>query len=61
MRHILTIEFEYTRVYLNSLALQAVVERCTQQTPKQSQSHSFNLPHSAQPPNPKPAPSPSPP
>ncbi|KAG9201264.1 hypothetical protein G6514_005812 [Epicoccum nigrum] len=29
LRHVLIIEFEYTRVYLNSLALQAVVERCT--------------------------------
>ena len=31
----LTIEYEYTRVYLNSLALQAVVERCTHNTPLQ--------------------------
>jgi hypothetical protein len=30
---VLTIEYEYTRVYLNSLALQAVVERCTHNTP----------------------------
>jgi hypothetical protein len=29
MRHILNIEYEYLRVYINSLALQAVVERCT--------------------------------
>jgi hypothetical protein len=35
MGHILSIEFEYTRVYLNSLALQAVVERCTNNTPVQ--------------------------
>jgi len=28
MRHILEIEYEYARVYLNSLALQAVAERC---------------------------------
>ena len=28
-RHILTIEYEYVRIYINSLALQAVVERCT--------------------------------
>lgn len=28
MRHILNIEYEYVRVYINSLALQAVVERC---------------------------------
>lgn len=32
----LIIEFEYTRVYLNSLALQAVVERCTHNTPLQT-------------------------
>ncbi|KAJ4362319.1 zinc finger transcriptional activator [Neocucurbitaria cava] len=36
LRHVLTIEFEYTRVYLNSLALQAVVERCTHNTPLQT-------------------------
>ncbi|KAF2838173.1 hypothetical protein M501DRAFT_857119 [Patellaria atrata CBS 101060] len=36
MRQILTIEYEYCRVYLNSLALQAVVERCTHSTPMQS-------------------------
>ncbi|KAF2705945.1 hypothetical protein K504DRAFT_471382 [Pleomassaria siparia CBS 279.74] len=36
LRHVLTIEYEYTRVYLNSLALQAVVERCTHNTPLQS-------------------------
>jgi hypothetical protein len=29
MRHILNIEYEYLRVYINSLALQAVVDRCT--------------------------------
>jgi hypothetical protein len=29
IRHILTIEFEYVRIYVNSLSLQAVVERCT--------------------------------
>ena len=33
MGHILSIEYEYSRVYLNSLALQAVVERCTNATP----------------------------
>lgn len=33
MRHILIIEYEYCRVYLNSLALQAVVERCASSTP----------------------------
>lgn len=36
LRHILTIEYEYCRVYLNSLALQAVVERCTHNTPMQN-------------------------
>ncbi|KAL6709080.1 zinc finger transcriptional activator [Coniothyrium glycines] len=36
LRHVLIIEFEYTRVYLNSLALQAVVERCTHNTPMQT-------------------------
>ncbi|KAH7113897.1 hypothetical protein B0J11DRAFT_511400 [Dendryphion nanum] len=35
LRQVLTIEYEYTRVYLNSLALQAVVERCTHNTPLQ--------------------------
>ncbi|OTA61953.1 hypothetical protein K449DRAFT_395325 [Hypoxylon sp. EC38] len=29
IRHILTIEYEYVRIYVHSLALQAVVERCT--------------------------------
>ncbi|KAI0481031.1 transcriptional activator ARO80 [Xylariaceae sp. FL0804] len=29
IRHILIIEYEYVRIYVNSLALQAVVERCT--------------------------------
>jgi hypothetical protein len=29
MRHILSIEYEYVRIYINSLSLQAVVERCT--------------------------------
>lgn len=35
MRHILIIEYNYNRVYLNSLALQAVVERCTNNAPAQ--------------------------
>ncbi|KAF2745049.1 hypothetical protein M011DRAFT_528085 [Sporormia fimetaria CBS 119925] len=35
LRCVLVIEYEYTRVYLNSLALQAVVERCTHNTPVQ--------------------------
>lgn len=29
IRHILSIEYEYVRIYINSLSLQAVVERCT--------------------------------
>lgn len=29
IKHILTIEYEYVRIYVNSLSLQAVVERCT--------------------------------
>lgn len=29
IRHILWIEYEYVRIYVNSLSLQAVVERCT--------------------------------
>jgi len=36
MRHVLKIEYEYNRVYLNSLALQAVVERCISNTPMQA-------------------------
>lgn len=28
IRHVLTIEYEYVRIYVNSLSLQAVVERC---------------------------------
>ena len=35
MRSILTIEFEYTRVYLHSLVLQAVIERFTNKSPLQ--------------------------
>ncbi|KAG6001755.1 hypothetical protein E4U21_003866 [Claviceps maximensis] len=31
-RHILTIEYEYVRIYVNSLSLQAVVERCSSNT-----------------------------
>ncbi|KAK4994243.1 zinc finger transcriptional activator, partial [Elasticomyces elasticus] len=42
MRHILDIEYEYCRVYLNSLALQAVVERCTNNTPKQAYANLVN-------------------
>ncbi|CCU75203.1 Fungal Zn binuclear cluster domain containing protein/C6 transcription factor [Blumeria hordei DH14] len=29
IRHILSIEYEYIRIYVNSLSLQAIVERCT--------------------------------
>ncbi|KAG9252611.1 uncharacterized protein F5Z01DRAFT_638116 [Emericellopsis atlantica] len=29
LKYILTIEYEYVRIYINSLSLQAVVERCT--------------------------------
>jgi hypothetical protein len=35
MRSILAIEYEYCRVYLNSLAMQAVVERCINNSPMQ--------------------------
>jgi hypothetical protein len=34
MRHILSIEYEYCRVYLHSLALQAVIQRCVENTPQ---------------------------
>jgi hypothetical protein len=46
LRQVLIIEFEYTRVYLNSLALQAVVERCTHNTPMQThaQPHGMETP-----------------
>jgi hypothetical protein len=40
MRYILLIEYEYSRVYVNTLALQAVVERCTNNTPSQFQAQS---------------------
>lgn len=40
MRHILNIEYEYVRVYINSLALQAVVERCA--NPGDHHHHSNN-------------------
>lgn len=33
MRHVLNIEYEYSRTYLNSLALQALVERCANDNP----------------------------
>ncbi|KAJ3561349.1 hypothetical protein NPX13_g8984 [Xylaria arbuscula] len=44
-RHILTIEYEYVRIYINSLALQAVVERCT--TNATGASSGINGPHGA--------------
>ncbi|PSR78889.1 hypothetical protein BD289DRAFT_492828 [Coniella lustricola] len=37
IRHILTIEYEYVRIYVNSLSLQAVVERCATIASGQSQ------------------------
>ncbi|KAF3770454.1 hypothetical protein M406DRAFT_245505, partial [Cryphonectria parasitica EP155] len=37
IRHILTIEYEYVRIYVNSLSLQAVVERCANIASGQSQ------------------------
>ncbi|EGY19492.1 hypothetical protein VD0002_g4667 [Verticillium dahliae] len=40
IRHVLTIEYEYVRIYVNSLSLQAVVER--------SASHAGNTVHAAQ-------------
>lgn len=36
MRHILSIEYEYVRIYVNSLSLQAVVERSTSNAGNQS-------------------------
>ncbi|KAI0999632.1 hypothetical protein K3495_g8566 [Podosphaera aphanis] len=36
LRHILSIEYEYLRIYVNSLSLQAVVERCANHTGFQS-------------------------
>ncbi|KAM0114438.1 zinc finger transcriptional activator [Aspergillus fumigatus] len=40
MRHILMIEYEYTRVYVNSLALQAVVDRWTTMSNEAAQAQS---------------------
>ncbi|KAI2100311.1 zinc finger transcriptional activator, partial [Ophidiomyces ophidiicola] len=39
MRHILTIEYEYTRLYVNCLALQAVVDRWTTMSHESTQNH----------------------
>ena len=36
MRHVLMIEYEYSRVYINCLALQAIVERCTNNSPSRT-------------------------
>lgn len=40
MRHILAIEYEYCRVYSNTLAMQAIVERCISNTPGRSRARS---------------------
>lgn len=45
MRHILSIEYEYCRVYINSIALQVVVERCINNTPGRK-AGSFDSPES---------------
>ncbi|RDW63145.1 Zn(II)2Cys6 transcription factor domain-containing protein [Aspergillus mulundensis] len=45
MRHILIIEYEYTRLYVNSLALQAVVDRWTTMSNEDAQAQ--NKPSSA--------------
>lgn len=47
LRHVLAIEYEYTRVYVNSLALQAVVERCTHNTPQQTHAQPNGMPPSS--------------
>jgi len=39
MRHILNIEYEYARVYVFAVALQAVVQRCTGGTPTSKSSN----------------------
>jgi hypothetical protein len=41
MRHILSIEYEYCRVYLHSLALQAVIQRCVENTPQTRAAHTY--------------------
>ncbi|KAJ1337517.1 RNA polymerase II-specific transcription factor-like protein [Microdochium nivale] len=41
-RHILTIEYEYVRIYVNSLALQAVVERSTSSAVGNSSSNGYS-------------------
>lgn len=42
IRHILTIEYEYVRIYVNSLSLQAVVERCTNNAGQTANGHNGN-------------------
>ncbi|KAL1863409.1 zinc finger transcriptional activator [Paecilomyces lecythidis] len=42
MRHILTIEYEYTRLYVNCLALQAVVDRWTTMSNEAASAHAQN-------------------
>lgn len=42
MRQVLIIDYEYCRVYLNSLGLQAVVERCMRNMPPKSHTQTQN-------------------
>lgn len=42
MRHIMTIEYEYTRVYINALGLQAVIGRCLESTTSQNHANTSN-------------------
>ncbi|KAG6210926.1 hypothetical protein E4U50_002489 [Claviceps purpurea] len=42
IRHILNIEYEYVRIYVNSLSLQAVVERCTSNAGQTANNGSHN-------------------
>ncbi|KAF2104934.1 hypothetical protein NA57DRAFT_27337, partial [Rhizodiscina lignyota] len=44
MQHIMNIEYEYARVYLNGLALQAVIERCIHNSPTRVHAQ-LGLPH----------------
>ena len=46
MRDILAIEYEYCRVYINSVALQDVVERCANNTPAPTKSDGEAIPFS---------------
>ncbi|EGX87833.1 C6 transcription factor, putative [Cordyceps militaris CM01] len=47
IRYILTIEYEYVRIYVNSLSLQAVVERCTNNATQTVSNNSSSHGHSA--------------